>query len=266
MDWSIFAILQMFIMAAAICVAMTLRMRSVMKQNSQFREHLDTVVAEAEANKQPKPEEWVKTVTDDLPKDEASSPIIKVVLGHALENVKDIDKDIVEAVLEADLCASKSDLEALQEELATLQDGRAASGDGEDERNTELKNLLKQFTQDSRSMMACIQTLEVENEALIACLQDNNIEPPASVNIVGEDAAQQETPTAEPEPEPEPEISNADVITDAAQADSDSEPVSEATENESEPENETELEPEPEPETTNTAAEETEKVASESVA
>lgn len=53
--------------------------------------------------------------------------------------------------------------EALHAEIAALKAELQSVTAGTDE---DLRKLLKQFTQDSREMMGCIQTLEKENQAL----------------------------------------------------------------------------------------------------
>lgn len=56
----------------------------------------------------------------------------------------------------------RQQLESAQKEIAALESSSTGAGQ-EDE---DLKSLLKQFTRDSRDMMACIQELEQENQKL----------------------------------------------------------------------------------------------------
>lgn len=57
------------------------------------------------------------------------------------------------------------ELEALRAEVARLRAELESTTTGTDE---DLRKLLKQFTQDSREMMGCIQQLEKENATLKA--------------------------------------------------------------------------------------------------
>ncbi len=69
-----------------------------------------------------------------------------------------------EETAEPEPAADALDAEALLEENKALKEELAAlKGNGSD---ADLRKLLKQFTQDSREMMGCIQELEKENQAL----------------------------------------------------------------------------------------------------
>ncbi|MEZ5598380.1 MAG: hypothetical protein R3E84_18725 [Pseudomonadales bacterium] len=57
----------------------------------------------------------------------------------------------------------EGDEEALRAELLTVKAELDALRQGTDE---DVRKLLKQFTQDSRDMLACIQKLEKENQSL----------------------------------------------------------------------------------------------------
>ncbi len=65
--------------------------------------------------------------------------------------------------------ASDSEQDALAAENVALKEKIADLESGKDE--ADLRKLLKQFTQDSREMMGCIQDLEKENAALKAQIE-----------------------------------------------------------------------------------------------
>lgn len=64
--------------------------------------------------------------------------------------------------LELELRQCRTEMEALKAHAAQLADSSSSTGDKE----SELKALLQQFTQDSRDMLACIARLEAENKEL----------------------------------------------------------------------------------------------------
>ena len=62
---------------------------------------------------------------------------------------------------EAELAAAKAEVAALNARIAELEAEQPSSTEDED-----LKELLQQFTRDSRDMLSCIQGLEEENQTL----------------------------------------------------------------------------------------------------
>ncbi len=177
MEWSIFAVLQMFIITVAVSTALWLRMRAVNQQNEQLREHLENNKNQ-DLIDQISPEVWLEEKIQNLPGDNPLSPLIKVVLGHQLQPNNDLENALKEAWSSSGFgdvdtanetsAEAQAQIEALQAELESLR-ATASAGAGagdEGERTEELKALLQQFTRDSREMMSCIQTLEKENAVL----------------------------------------------------------------------------------------------------
>ena len=173
MEWSIFAVLQMFIITVAVSTALWLRMRAVNQQNEQLREHIETHKNQT-VTEQTSPEAWLEEKIQNLPEEAPLSPLLKVVLAHQLNPNSDLETALKDAWSSTGLAAENTDgetseeaqaqIDALQAELDSLRDSAATGGEGE--RTEELKALLQQFTRDSREMMACIQTLEKENAVL----------------------------------------------------------------------------------------------------
>ena len=104
----------------------------------------------------------------------AEEPDEEAVVADADPN--DLSADAIDALMdseaqtetasdgELDAAALQAENDALKAELEQLK----SSGSDED-----LRNLLKQFTQDSREMMGCIQDLERENADLKAQLESS---------------------------------------------------------------------------------------------
>ena len=167
MEWSIFALVQMFIITVGTCLAFWLRLRGVSKQNEQLREALEADNDNTTAS----PEIWVQEQLAALPADGAATPVISLVLKHALAPQGDIESLLRTAMSDGGLSIDGDHAEQLATLEAELEAAKAAAeavadGSGEDDRTEELKQLLQQFTRDSREMMACIQSLETENAEL----------------------------------------------------------------------------------------------------
>lgn len=167
MEWSIFALVQMFIITVGTCLAFWLRLRGVAKQNEQLRVALQAQKDETT----PSPAAWVAVQLAALPANGAATPVISLVLKHALDPQGDIESLLRTAFAEGGLSIDSDHTEQLATLEAELEAAKAAAEaitepGGEDDRTEELKQLLQQFTRDSREMMACIQTLETENAEL----------------------------------------------------------------------------------------------------
>lgn len=179
MEWTLFALLQMFIITVGVSLACWLRMRGAQRQNQQLREHIEGLDEQTPADT-PSPEAWLSEQIEQLSADDTATPIIRLALQHVLQPVGDLDAALGAAVQEAGLtgAAEGGEHETRIAELeAALEAAKAAAdtgGEGADgERTEELKTLLQQFTRDSREMMACIQTLEAENAQLREQLGDD---------------------------------------------------------------------------------------------
>ncbi len=193
MEWSIFALVQMFIITVGTCLAFWLRLRGVSQQNEQLRQALEAQNGESESS----PAAWVQTQLDALPADGATTPVISLVLQHALAPQGDIEGQLRRAFADGGLSFDVDYTEQIAALQADLETAKAAAeavpeGDGENDRTEELKQLLQQFTRDSREMMACIQSLETENAELRGRLGLNETEA-----ILPADAAEQPAETAE---------------------------------------------------------------------
>ena len=183
MDWTLVALLQMFIITVAVSTAFGLRIRSVNKQNDELREHAEVASEALEAQKaaqNPKPEEWLKEKIEALPEDDEYTPLQTLVLQHAIKKNKKLSEQLAE--------------------LVNVGGSDSAPAEGDAEQSDELKGLLQQFTRDSREMMACIQTLEKENAQLLAEL-GRSPEPPAADPVT--ESAETEPVTQETDPEKE---------------------------------------------------------------
>ena len=167
MEWSIFALVQMFIITVGTCLAFWLRLRGVSQQNEQLREALEAQNDEPASS----PAAWIQSHLDALPAEATTTPVISLVLQHALDPKGDIESQLRTAFADGGLAVDADYAEqiaALQAELerATAAAEDAPESEGENDRTEELKQLLQQFTRDSREMMACIQSLETENAEL----------------------------------------------------------------------------------------------------
>lgn len=193
MEWSIFALVQMFIITIGVCLAFWLRIRTVQKQNEQLRGALE---AQQDAPVQ-SPETWLREHIAALPAGSPASAVLTTALKHILEPEDDIETLLREAISAAGWELDSAHTERLAEVEAELAAAQAAiealpeDGSGDNDRTEELKLLLQQFTKDSREMMACIQTLETENAQLRAQLGlgDNDPIPSAETAQQAENAA-----------------------------------------------------------------------------
>jgi hypothetical protein len=171
MEWSIFALLQMFLIALAISTACWLRMRGANAQNAQLREQLENHINQP-VSEHSSPEDWLKAQVQELPADTTGTAVAQLVCAHLLEANPQFEEALIDTMTAAGLANADSQTDAthtqqiaaLEAELASLQEASESGGEGE--RTEELKSLLQQFTKDSREMMACIQTLETENALL----------------------------------------------------------------------------------------------------
>lgn len=171
MDWTIFAIVQMGVIATGISLACYLRYRGVAKENTALRDHCDVVNEQAAGAS---PEEWVAEQIAAL-SDEPHAKICQVVLEHALTAKDDLSDQLAAAVEAAGMSGGGEDQSARVAELEEALD-KANQATIEDADN-DLKNLILQFTQDSRELMACIQTLESENDNLRKQITDLGADP-----------------------------------------------------------------------------------------
>ncbi|XOV81459.1 MAG: hypothetical protein ACFHXK_11280 [bacterium] len=167
MEWTIFALVQMFIITVGTCLAFWLRLRGVSRQNAQLRQALEAHNETSDAS----PAVWVQEQLAKLPADSPTAPIISLILQHALAPGEDLDSLLHQAIADAGFASDAGHQEALAALQAELDATKAAAdaiadGSTENDRTEELKQLLQQFTRDSREMMACIQSLETENAAL----------------------------------------------------------------------------------------------------
>ena len=185
MEWTLFALLQMFIITVGVSLACLLRMRGTQRQNLQLREHIESLEAPDEAAVSP--DTWVNERIDQLPADDVSTPLIKLVLQHSLQATPDFADKLGETLHQAGLggggdADSDERIAQLEEELSAAKAAvDAMPEDSDGERAEELKTLLQQFTKDSREMMACIQSLEAEN----AQLREQLGEPPPGETSAG---------------------------------------------------------------------------------
>ncbi len=183
MDWSIFAMLQMGVIAAGVSVACWMRYRGAAQQNQALRAHCDalaklhdTQAAQLEShNDAHEPHAWIAARIEQLSDDDPTSAIVRTVLEHQLDP-SDADADklsqvvagsglIEQSVLSGDPDAAlTSRIEELEQALVEAQS--AGHPDLSGAEHGDLKKIILQFTQDSREMMACIQTLEEENADL----------------------------------------------------------------------------------------------------
>lgn len=167
MEWSIFALVQMFIITVGTCLAFWLRLRGVSQQNEQLRQALEAQTDDSD----PSPAAWIQAQLDALPADGATTPVIRLVLQHSLNPQGEIESQLRNAFADGGLAVDADYAEqiaALEAELETAKAAAEAFTDSEceNDRTEELKQLLQQFTRDSREMMACIQSLETENAEL----------------------------------------------------------------------------------------------------
>ncbi len=178
MEWSVFAVLQMFIITVGVSLAMWLRIRAVNQQNALLREHFEGLEAhqgDVPTDAPPAaPEDWLQAQLAELAEDDVTAPVRRIVLEQTLNPTDDFQQRLGQAVEAAgllpELDADGTDLHA---QIAALETELAAAREGQNtEHAEELKSLLQQFTRDSREMMACIQTLESENAELRELLGD----------------------------------------------------------------------------------------------
>ncbi len=216
MEWTIFAILQMFVITLAVSLAFWLRFRQISKQNAELRSHITLLQdnrnpANAPDNANPAdPDTWVAEKVAGLA-EHPCAPLLQLVLNHQINPQDNFDQALADAAracgLSTEAGAVEGDpdekvaeleqtVETLRAELETLQAGGPDNEDSE-----ELKALLQQYTKDSREMMFCIQTLEKENAALKEQMEDsaNAEETPAETHA---DAATTDTAPAEPSADP----------------------------------------------------------------
>jgi len=164
--WPIFAVLQMLITTVAVGVTLWLRMRTVHKQNLAYQAQFASLEAHAG---NPSTAEFL----DNLDSEQATAPLLRLLLEHHDNPKDDIDEQLRTCAEPLGLSAGSdneddsvsaeehqtvlNEIEELKEQLTS------ANNRGETD---ELRNLLMQFTNDSREMMACIATLEKENAKL----------------------------------------------------------------------------------------------------
>ena len=267
MDWTLVALSQMFLVTVGVSIALGLRIRGVNKLNGELREHAEVVnesIATLEANQNPSPKEWVAEKVEGLDAEDPHTPLLKLVLEHAAKKNRKFAKELPDAVAACGLVAASEGGEA---------------GVSEDQ-SEDLKNLLQQFTKDSREMMACIQSLEKENASLREQLglddndapaADTTPAPEAATTAASSDDADNNDRTTEtapdaPEPDAESATDEAEVAEDKAESDTESENSIEdpaATDEEAADQSETSDEvadpdPEPEPDTVTEAEAEAE--------
>jgi HEPN domain-containing protein len=178
MEWSIFALVQMFIITVGTCLAFWLRLRGVSQQNEQLREALEAQNDEPASS----PAAWIQSQLDALPAEATTTPVISLVLQHALDPKGDIESQLRSAFADGGLSLEADYTEQISALQAELEAAKAAAealpeGGGDNDRTEELKQLLQQFTRDSREMMACIQSLETENAELRNRLGLDETEP-----------------------------------------------------------------------------------------
>lgn len=171
MDWQLFALSQMGLLALGICTAFFLHARTLKGQNAVLRRRI--AQAEAAPSKQTTEsdpsakKEWVRAYLETLPQENPTYPIIKAVLRNALRPKEDFLARFPEIVANAGFdSADSSGDQPASDRITELETQLRASENSADLNHTqaaELKTLLRQFTQDSREMMACIQHLEREN-------------------------------------------------------------------------------------------------------
>ncbi len=186
MEWTLFAILQMFVIATAVGAAFWLRNRQLSLQNKQLRAHISVLESEAcgAENDAADPQTWLTGKIESITDDQPYAPLLRLILQQQLQARDDFDQGVIEAAEACGLGAAAGEQNAddvnkdaqiadLEQALAQVRlelEGMQEEG-GEDGQAEELKNLLQQYTKDSRDMMACIQTLEKENAALKAQLE-----------------------------------------------------------------------------------------------
>lgn len=171
MDWQLFALSQMGLLAVGISTAFFLHARTLKTQNTVLRRRIAQV--EATPSKQsgesdsPSMKEWVRAHLETLPQEDPAYPIIKAVLRNAIRPKEDFSARFPEIVAKAGFDPGDGlDDQATQDRIIELESQLQASENSADLNHTqaaELKTLLQQFTRDSREMMACIQHLEREN-------------------------------------------------------------------------------------------------------
>ena len=172
MEWQIFAISQMALLAIGLSTAFFLHARTYKKQNDELRTHLTALEASSsDEEAHPSPREWTKEHLASIPEDNPAHAIVKAVLKNALRSKDDFLDKLPEIIATAGFGGGEvSDTDAaarIAELEAQLEAVQAAGGAGpDDDQSAELKSLLQQFTNDSREMMACIQQLEAENAQL----------------------------------------------------------------------------------------------------
>jgi hypothetical protein len=170
MEWSIFALLQMFIITIAVSMAFWLRMRGIQQQNDALRLHIENLASAPTPPENASPTEWIQQQIDALDAAQPSSAIVSVALSNLLEPTDNFEQVLTDAILASSMLGDSDRVQELEAELEALSnklDSESASpGESVDDRNEELKTLLQQFTKDSREMMLCIQTLEAENAQL----------------------------------------------------------------------------------------------------
>ena len=211
MEWQIFAISQMALLAIGLSTAFFLHARTYKKQNDELLTHLSSLEAlSSDEEAHPSPREWTKEHLATIPDDNPAYAIIKAVLKNAVRPKEDFLEKLPEVIATAGLGGGQgadTDSTARIAELENqLEAAQMAGGTGpDDDQSAELKSLLQQFTNDSREMMACIQQLESENAELKRQLEG---ESESNAEAASEDRAaanqQEETPSQDTQSESEP--------------------------------------------------------------
>jgi hypothetical protein len=181
MEWSIFAIVQTLVIALGVSIAFWLRIRAIKQQNEALRTYCDSLRA-AESNPD---SDWSSDILNALDAEHPLTPLQRIVLEHAVAPKADLDEQLKAAIGAAGLFESDADahdeqnerIAELEAQLAGLTEPANSDDLPPGEQQNELRALLRQFTQDSREMMLCIQTLEKENAALLGQLTELGVTP-----------------------------------------------------------------------------------------
>ncbi|NKB98099.1 MAG: hypothetical protein GKR90_06345 [Pseudomonadales bacterium] len=206
MEWQLFALLQMGLIAIALPTAFFFHGRTLKSQNDELRVHVSQLEAKPSVEnadgQSPSPREWSREFLATLPNEHPAFPVIKAVLRNAVRPKEDFLEKFPEVINKAGLGggtevisdeAAQARIQELEAQLA--EGGGASDGGPDDGQAAELKTLLAQFTKDSREMMACIQTLESENAALLAQLEAADMAP-----VTQQDADDMDQTTVQDEP------------------------------------------------------------------
>lgn len=188
-DWQIFALSQMGLLAVGICTAFYLHSRTLKTQNAQLRQRTAQLESKPPAQKTDNDPAalrvWMREHLETLPQDDRAYAVIKAVLRNAIQPKETFLAQFPEIVAKAGFESVVGEIgpegEAAQERIHQLESELTASENSASLNNTqaaELKTLLQQFTHDSREMMACIQHLERENLALRNGLESRGLPLP----------------------------------------------------------------------------------------